>query len=159
MNHKSDTEETGPLDEADMSGATSDTVILPGGRLLRRMVDRAAAGDDTLVGQKGEVLLVIRGMTESILLRDTPSVILGRIDHRSTVRPDVDLTRYGAAERGVSRQHARLEIVDNHLYITDLASSNGTFYRTQRLQPHKLCMLKRGDEVVLGRLALQIMFD
>lgn len=159
MNHKSDTEETGPLDEVDMTGATSDTVILPGGRLLRRMVDRAAAGDDTLVGQKGEVILVIRGMTESILLRSTPSVILGRIDHRSAVRPDVDLARYGAAERGVSRQHARLEIVDNHLYITDLGSSNGTFYRSQRLQPHKLCMLKRGDEIILGRLALQIIFD
>ncbi len=159
MNHNSDMEETGPLEEADLAGATSDTVILPGGRLLRRMVDRAAAGDDTLVGQTGEVILVIRGMTESIALRSTPSVILGRIDHRSAARPDVDLARYGAAERGVSRQHARLEIVDNHLYITDLGSSNGTFCRSQRLQPHKLCMLKRGDEIILGRLALQIIFD
>ncbi len=152
-------EETGPLDEAELAGASSDTVILPGGRLLRRMVDRAAAGDDTLVGQKGEIILLVRGMTESILLREKPSVTLGRIDHRSAVRPDVDLTRYGAAERGVSRQHARLEIVDNHLFITDLGSSNGTFYRSQRLQPHRLCMLKRGDEIILGRLALQIMFD
>jgi hypothetical protein len=159
MNHKSDMDETGPLDEVEAAEASSDTVILPGGRLLRRMIDRAAAGDDTLVGQKGEIILVIRGMTEIIPLRQVSSVILGRIDHRSANRPDVDLSRYGAAERGVSRQHARLEIVDNHLFIVDLGSSNGTFYRTQRLQPHKPCMLKRGDEVILARLAMQVMFE
>lgn len=159
MNRKSDIEETGPLDEFDGFEATSDTVILPGGRLLRRMVDRAAVGDDTWVGDKREVILVIRGMTELVPLRDRSAVILGRADHRSSALPDVDLTRYGAAERGVSRQHARLEIVDNHLFITDLSSSNGTFYRTQRLAPNKPCQLKRGDEVILGRLAMQIMFD
>ncbi len=159
MNHNSDTDETGPLEAVDADSASSDTVILPGGRLLRRMVDRAASGDDTLVGQKGDVTLVIRGMTEVIPLRAKTSVILGRVDHRSPARPDVDLSRFGAAERGVSRQHARLEIVDDHLFVVDLGSSNGTFYRMQRLQPHQPCMLKRGDEIILGRLAMQVMFE
>ncbi|MGQ9889589.1 MAG: FHA domain-containing protein [Aggregatilineales bacterium] len=159
MNHNSDTDETGPLEAADADSASSDTVILPGGRLLRRIVDRAASGDDTLVGPKGDVILVVRGMTEVIPLRAKTSVILGRVDHRNSARPDVDLSRFGAAERGVSRQHARLEIVDNRLFVVDLGSSNGTFYRMQRLQPHQPCMLKRGDEIILGRLAMQVMFE
>lgn len=159
MNHNPDLDETGPLEEVDLDNSSSDTVILPDSRLLRRMVNRAAVGDDTLVGEKGDVILVIRGMTEVIPLREKISVVLGRTDHRSAAQPDVDLTRYGAAERGVSRQHARLEIVDNHVFIIDLGSSNGTFHRMQRLQPHKPCMLKRGDEIILGRLAMQVMFE
>ena len=35
-------------------------------------------------------------------------VILGRVDSRSGVRPDIDLTQEGAGHAGVSRRHCRL---------------------------------------------------
>ena len=36
-------------------------------------------------------------------------------------------------DRNVSRRHARLEIIDNDLVLTDLGSTNGTYVNDERV--------------------------
>ena len=61
-------------------------------------------------------------------------------------------------DRGVSRLHAQLELKDNKLYITDLNSTNGTYVNAVRIEPHQASVLHKGDDVILGRLAVQVLF-
>ena len=44
------------------------------------------------------------------------------------------------------------------LFITDLQSTNGTYLRGMKVTPYVPATLSKGDEVRLGRLALQVMF-
>lgn len=47
----------------------------------------------------------------------------------------------------VSREHAAIELMDGEYFIEDLKSSNGTWYRKQRINRQ---LIKEGDEFVLG---------
>ena len=90
------------------------------------------------------------------------SVVRGRLSKstQNVVLTANCLKRHlGAVERGVSRRHARLELKGGLLYIVDLNSSNGTFLRGQRLNPYTPTLLRTEDEVLLGRLAVQIVFQ
>jgi sulfite reductase alpha subunit-like flavoprotein/cytochrome b involved in lipid metabolism len=51
----------------------------------------------------------------------------------------------------VSRRHARLEVVDDNLVLTDLGSTNGTYVNEERVTRH---LLVRGDRVRIGRFEL-----
>ncbi|WP_424528737.1 FHA domain-containing protein [Sphaerisporangium viridialbum] len=51
----------------------------------------------------------------------------------------------------VSRRHARLEIADNHLVLTDLGSSNGTYVNDARVTRR---VLVPGDRMRIGRYEL-----
>ncbi|HEU5374950.1 MAG TPA: FHA domain-containing protein [Ktedonobacteraceae bacterium] len=50
-------------------------------------------------------------------------------------------------DRAISRQHARLELEDYHLIVSDLNSANGTFVNDERIQR---IALKSGDLVRIG---------
>jgi serine/threonine-protein kinase len=51
----------------------------------------------------------------------------------------------------ISRRHAELDLrPDGWLYIRDLGSRNGTFYRGERLRPHTEVRLSPGDRLELG---------
>lgn len=159
----SDLGQTAPLephdDDLTLSSPGTDTLVLTGGASrLRRLADAAHQDEPLPAMPEHEIILIIRGMTEQIYLKDNLSITLGRADHKSTTRPDIDLTRFGAAERGVSREHARLEFKEGRLYIIDLGSTNGSFFRGERLTPNQPQILRRGDEFILGRLAVQVMF-
>lgn len=52
----------------------------------------------------------------------------------------------------ISRMHARIDLKDNNLYISDLNSTNGTFINGIRLNPNETRMLEAGDEIRLGSL-------
>jgi len=155
--------QTAPLEphdeDATLPSPGTDTLVLTGGASrLRRLADAAHQDDSLPAMPEHEIILVIRGMTEQIYLKDNLSITLGRADHKSTSRPDIDLSRFGAAERGVSREHARLEFKEGRLYLVDLGSTNGSFFRGERLTPEQPQQLRRGDEFILGRLAVQVMF-
>ncbi len=81
--------------------------------------------------------------------------VLGRPTPGLHDQPDIDLTPYGAYERGVSRLHAVLKVVPGQVSLTDLNSSNGTRINDQQLLPHKQYPLSNGDRVSLGKLELQ----
>lgn len=53
----------------------------------------------------------------------------------------------------VSRIHALLEVKDNELWITDLASSHGTFVNGKKIVEHKL---KFGDKIKLGFIEVRV---
>lgn len=143
----------------DEMASSSDTAILARSTLRRLRAEReqAITGAD-IVGDRHEVILVIRGMVERRVLADQEAIVLGRTDPRTRVEVDLDLTPYGALDRGVSRMHARLHLDGNHLYVTDLDSTNGTFLADRKLTPHKPELLRKGDQLVLGRLNVQVMF-
>ncbi|MFW5696661.1 MAG: FHA domain-containing protein [Phototrophicaceae bacterium] len=107
--------------------------------------------------ERQELILLIRGMVERLTVRQDTAIVLGRADSVKRFYPEVDLTPYGALDRGVSREHARLQVSDGQLIITDLGSTNGTFLAGERLEPNVPTTIQRGDELLLGRLAVQIM--
>lgn len=119
---------------------------------------KSSDGTKSLHSQR-ELLLVIRGMVERLVLPDNMTVVLGRTDLNARYHPDVDLTPYGALDRGVSRSHVRLHVDDDKLYVTDLGSTNGTFLAGKRLEPETPTILHKGDELTLGRLTMQILFN
>lgn len=91
-------------------------------------------------------------------LSATGSLLLGRQQLGETQEPKLDLAEFDALEAGVSRQHARFELRDYSLYITDLDSTNGTYLNGLRILPWQPRVVRDGDEVRLGRLKLQILF-
>ncbi len=85
-------------------------------------------------------------------------VTLGRYDPETGTAPDVDLTPFGAEDLGVSRRHARIDIHEDALRITDLGSANATYLNGLRLTAHQPRILRDGDEVRLGHLKMQVTF-
>ncbi|MCI5073184.1 FHA domain-containing protein [bacterium] len=57
-----------------------------------------------------------------------PEIIIGRTDENDIVIP----------EHAVSRNHAKLEFKDNHLWLTDLKSKNGTYINQQKISTHRI---------------------
>jgi len=55
----------------------------------------------------------------------------------------------------VSRRHARLELADSQLVLTDLGSTNGTYVNDARVNHH---VLLAGDRMRIGRYELTWMF-
>jgi hypothetical protein len=140
-------------------GFGRDTAILSSSqnRWRRLFADRPQTGT-TRLGDQREIIFVIRGMVERVVLTDDLSVYLGRAEPGGRSQIDIDLTPYGALDRGVSRVHARLHLENNRIYVTDLGSTNGTYLAGKKLEPHKPEPLRKGDELLLGRLAVQVLF-
>jgi pSer/pThr/pTyr-binding forkhead associated (FHA) protein len=109
-------------------------------------------------GSQSAVLIHIRDATEPILLSPARRTILGRADTTSPNQPDLDLTPYGALEKGVSRIHAAVERSEDTLTLIDMGSSNGTHLNGQRLGPDQPRVLRDGDEIRLGKLVAHIYF-
>lgn len=94
--------------------------------------------------------------TLQVALSSQKELIFGRWSPDFT--PDVDLTAYSGQERGVSRKHARIMLIDDKLYIEDLGSANGTFINEGRLSSGERRMLSDGSEVFFGRLKVQFYY-
>jgi pSer/pThr/pTyr-binding forkhead associated (FHA) protein len=90
----------------------------------------------------------------SLLLPSKAEIILGRRDPERGIYPDVDLSDQGTVSSSVSRQHARLSVLNQQIYVEDLNSTNSTFLNRQRLQPGQRYLLGNGDELRLGGVAL-----
>jgi len=90
----------------------------------------------------------------SLSLPAKGEIILGRRDPDRAIYPDVDLSDQGTVSNSVSRQHARLLVQENQIYVEDLNSTNSTYLNRQKLQPGQRYLLKDGDELRLGGVAL-----
>lgn len=133
--------------------------------LLKRALNQQSHHDDDedsetsqIPDEQREIILLIRGMVERVVISAGKTFKLGRFELGSSRPEEIDLTPYGALDRGVSRLHAQLHMEDQQLYITDLNSTNGTYLGGEKLPPHDPTPLKKGDELLLGRLAVQILF-
>ncbi len=87
-------------------------------------------------------------------------VILGRYTTQRLMAADnlVDLSHLGAEKHGVSRRHCQLERQGAHLFIIDLASTNGSYLNGARLTAYMPYRLADGDRLILSTLHFTISF-
>lgn len=145
------------------SASELDTAVLPEtSARLRMMLDlqKVSEREEPPLHRTHEIIFLIRGMSEHISLQENTSLIIGRSDPNSDQHINVDLLPYGGILRGISRLHAQINLLGGgRLFITDLNSTNGTYLRGQRMDPFIPQTLHRGDELVLGRLPIQILLN
>jgi len=104
------------------------------------------------------IVIHIRDAADPLILDPNQETILGRADANSIRKPDLDLTPYGAMEKGVSRIHAAIYRHEDTLTLVDMGSANGTHLNGQRLAPSQPRVLRDGDEIRLGMLVAHIYF-
>lgn len=144
------------------------------GRLL--MPARTPAGTEILDSSSGDPMISSDYFGENSLLifkmRDTnkvyevhpqtsqSDVVMGRSAVGSSIMPDVDLKDQGAERQGVSRLHVALRYDAAHhtISVLDLESANGSFINGQRIHPQEVRILRDGDELRLGKLAMKVSF-
>ena len=68
----------------------------------------------------------------------------------------MDLTQFGGLEKGVSRRHARLKARRGAIVVEDLASINGTFVNGRRLIPYLPEVVRDGDQLQIGNIAIDL---
>ncbi len=111
-------------------------------------------------GPNMAVMLRVREATNLITLPLQAETSLGRVSpNRANQQPDVDLTYFHAYDHGVSSRHATLKRQDQHLLLTDLGSTNGSFRNGERLLPYQPTITHSGDEVRLGNLVMLLYFQ
>ncbi len=164
---KPDKDGTAPLEEEitieqvsdeDFEPTRSSTLVIQGGKGRSRRSAESEEEQEGVLNGSRLIELVIRGMVEPVDFTDRDALTVGRSDHKKAALPDVDLAKYGAAQWGVSREHIRMEIRDDQLFLTDLGSTNGTFLRGERLTAFAPYQLRSQDEIALGRMTLQVVF-
>ncbi len=101
------------------------------------------------------VIVHIRDHPDPIFITPGEEFLLGRHAGIS----GLDLTPFGALEKGVSRTHAALRRGDDMLFIVDLESTNGTFLNEQPLAPNQPRVVRSGDQIRLGQLVLHVYFS
>jgi pSer/pThr/pTyr-binding forkhead associated (FHA) protein len=115
--------------------------------------------DNAYFGENWVLYLKFQASGEPVRIQPRQTeVILGRKSPESAMVPDVDLSCYGASERGVSRLHASVRRQDQTLVLSDLGSMNHTYINGQRVHPHEVRALHDGDELRLGSLVLYAYF-
>ncbi|NWG16669.1 MAG: FHA domain-containing protein [Chloroflexi bacterium] len=109
-------------------------------------------------GQDASIIIHIRDSSQPVIIQPAKRTILGRTDATSPQKPDVDLTPFGALDKGVSRIHAAIYRNEDTLTLVDMGSANGTHLNGQRLVPEQPRILRDGDEIRLGKLVAHIYF-
>ena len=143
-----------------MAKSNSTSVLSSNNPIFKRALNQQSENNEgtTHISGKQEVLLVIRGMIERLVLSEGVEYQLGRFEFSKPEDHHIVLTPYGAGDRGLSRVHAQIHVEAEQLFITDLNSTNGTFLAGKRLEPHTPTLLRKGDELLLGRLGVQLMY-
>lgn len=85
-------------------------------------------------------------------------ILIGHLSSDPVAAPHIDLAPYDAEMLGVSRLHLAVRRQGNTVTVTDLGSVNHSYINGQRLYPHELRVLRDGDELRLGRMALRVRF-
>lgn len=96
---------------------------------------------------------------DSMLLSPETETVVGRRS-MSGLQPHIDLSLWGAYEKGVSRRHAKLLLnSDGQLCLVELGSANGTFLNGKQLQPFQQYVLHEFDTIRLGQLSFRITYQ
>jgi hypothetical protein len=107
------------------------------------------------------ISLTILSPRIDVIIDITDQVTLGRSVSDAKMPKFVNLSPYGAHEKGVSRQHAILIRDDTGILIRDNNSSNYTLLNGKRLQPLQDYPLKPNNTIMLAKLELRfnMLFD
>ena len=122
--------------------------------------------DPTLLGQDMEpavgverITFVIPNSGRRVKMGVEDTIHIGRADPANNFRPELDLSKDGGAEHGVSRRHAVIESSSQGVVVVDKGSTNGTLLNNYRLPPDLPYPLQNGDELKFGQLLVHIFFE
>ncbi len=151
-------------------------------RVLNQAIERRQAGDGLLRTRELKDKKGTKTLAETDILSEDTSIspetvavlVSGAVERPFTVtvkkpvsfgrgnygKPTthVDLSRYGAGDKGVSRMHMRLSHNDGDFYVEDLDSVNGTYVNGVRLRGSEKKQIESGTELRLGQLGMYIYF-
>ncbi len=111
----------------------------------------------TPVNNPKEILLMVPSSRRRFKLKVQNELHIGRAS--SDFVPEVDLTDDEGAEKGVSRLHAKIQVVLEGIMLIDLDSTNGTLLNNYRLSPNEPYPLNSGDEIRFGDLLVHLFLD
>ncbi len=142
----------------------ADTVPVPhtvslGNTNIERMGKpfRYTNGRTKHVGKLGthSVALYIGSYDEPMITLITSQTVFGRVVPGET-QPRLDLTPYGALDKGVSRQHGIMKRSDKGLTFEDMGSSNGSWLNDELLKPYTPSVISSGDRLRLSQLEIEL---
>jgi pSer/pThr/pTyr-binding forkhead associated (FHA) protein len=132
------------------------TNALPAGKEPELIRPKPSESSHALLTPTDKISLKVAGNNVGIPLFGQQEYILGRAEKGQAVIPDIDLNRFGAHEKGVSRLHCHLRFEGNSLLAIDLGSANGTFINDTKVLPDHPAMLSDGDILRLGNLIIEV---
>ncbi len=126
---------------------------------LKQQVQKLQLQIESLLGSN-QILFAFPSLSKTqIYDLDEDHIFIGWSDKKAGgASLHIDLTKYGAFNLGMSRQHAMLTKTQSGLLITDLNSNNGTFINNLRLPPEKSLPLQNETLLLFGQLAVQIFY-
>lgn len=110
-----------------------------------------------MLNENSDVLLEFVGFGQHVSIQPNYRTTIGRADGGSS-NPDIDLTPYGAFDKGVSRTHAALVRHEASITLVDLGSANGTLINGRRIAANQSRVVVDGDEITFGQLVARIHF-
>jgi hypothetical protein len=140
----------------DLEGQTTRDLLEPERDRLEE-IRKFQLTDLSIIPEDGLVIL-IQGYDEPIIVEKVQRIVLGRDVRADDFSRVVDLAKYEAMDKGISRKHAMLASVSGIYYLNDMASTNGTWLNGNRLMAFRSHELKPGDWVKLGNLQMRIYF-
>jgi len=136
--------------------ASSPTNALPADKVEEIIAEKPSDGSRSPLQSGDSISLRVAGNNVGIPLFGQQEYILGRAEKGQAVIPDIDLNRFGAHEKGVSRLHCHLRFEGESLLAVDLGSANGTFINDIRVLPDHPAPLSDGDILRLGNLVIEV---
>jgi pSer/pThr/pTyr-binding forkhead associated (FHA) protein len=106
-----------------------------------------------------QITIVIPSSRQRLKLAAQGDIQVGRANPDLDLFPELDLTPFEGAEKGVSRLHAMIRNGEKGISLIDLNSTNGTLLNMFRLPPEEAYPLHDGDEIRFGDLLIHIFFD
>ena len=123
----------------------------------QRLVTNRLASQPEEPALSSKIALHIMDVGKTIPLTGSEEFTLGRSVEGSLTRPTIDLSSFGAYEKGVSRIHVMVKISNNSVTICDLNSVNGTRVNGKKIAPNEPISLNHGDIFTLGKMKFQVL--
>ena len=105
------------------------------------------------------VTLDLLDTNRKVSVKTEGHILLGRADKDAQWQPTIDLTPYGAVEKGVSRVHADLYFESDQVFVLELGSANGTRLNNISLHMGGAQQIHNGDLLEMGLLRMRVYFS
>ena len=110
---------------------------------------KETAGTPPVLNENMDAGLEYPAENRAVTIRKSPFLI-GRAKDADFSFPE---------NKGISRQHAAIEFDGENFCLSDLKSTNHTFLNGEKLNPGEKYSLKRGDEIMVGKVRLIFWID
>ena len=136
------------------------TAVLPFSEFIHRAPPPRLEKDVLTISENvQQITIVIPSSRHRLQLSLAGQIRVGRSDPQTGLFPELDLTKFAGADRGVSRLHATIQASDQGISIIDLNSTNGTLLNMYKLPPEEPYPINNGDEIRFGDLLIHVFFD